>query len=86
VYDPARAVAAASVLTAFSKRPAQGFHFEFNNTPGLAFTVLSAPSPAAPIATWTPVGSATEVLPGDYEFTDINATNAPQRFYRVRSR
>lgn len=85
VYDPARAVAGASVLTSAGKS-SQGFHFEFNNTPGLIFTVLGAPNPAAPIATWTPVGTATELLPGDYEFTDTNSANGPQRYYRVRSR
>jgi hypothetical protein len=84
IFDPASAVARASVLTQASKR-SQGFHFEFNNTPGLAFSVISAASAAAPLATWTPVGTATEVLPGDYEFTDATSTNAPQRFYRVRS-
>jgi len=84
IYDPASAVARASVLTQASKR-SQGFHFVFNNTPRLAFTVISAATPAAPLASWTPVGTASEVLPGDYEFTDAT-TNAPQRFYRVRSR
>jgi len=32
VYDPARAVALASVLTPAGKRPTEGFHFEFNNS------------------------------------------------------
>jgi hypothetical protein len=86
IYDPASAVARASVLTPVGKGPAGGFHFEFNNTPGLTFNVISASSLAAPLATWTPIGTPTEVLPGDYEFTDTNSANPPQSFYRVCSR
>jgi hypothetical protein len=85
LYDPASAVARAFVLIHAGKRPSGGFQFEFNNTPGLGFTVISATDPADPLASWTPVGKAAEVLPGDYEFADATSTNAPRRFYRVRS-
>ena len=85
LYDPASAVARSCVLTHASKRPTGEFQFQFNNTPGLPFTAISGTNPAAPLADWTPVGPATEVLPGDYEFTDGTSTNGPPRFYRVRS-
>jgi hypothetical protein len=84
LYEPASAVAKAFTLTDLRKQPAGGFQFAFNNTPGLGFTVESATSPAAPTASWMPIGMATEVLPGDYEFTDTTV-ESPQRFYRVHS-
>ena len=31
------------------------------------------------------LGGATEVSPGQFQVTDPQATNAPRRFYRVRS-
>src|SRR5262249_6785945 len=35
IYDPDNAAARPAVLAPASKRPTEGFHFEFNNTPGL---------------------------------------------------
>ena len=40
-------------------------------------------SAVAPLDDWTSVGSATEVSPGHYQFTDETPDNL--RFYRVRS-
>jgi hypothetical protein len=34
---------------------------------------------------WSILGPAVQYLSGHYEFTDPNATNYPQRFYRVTS-
>lgn len=34
---------------------------------------------------WTVLGAMTETSPGQFQFTDSQATNHPQRFYRVRS-
>jgi hypothetical protein len=36
-------------------------------------------------ADWTSLGVATEFTSGLYLFTDAQATNSPQRFYRIRS-
>src|SRR5262249_15548525 len=58
ICDSAWAVALASVLTPAEKRPPEMFHLEFNNTPGLPFTVLSTTNLAAPLTAWTPVGPA----------------------------
>jgi hypothetical protein len=41
--------------------------------PGLRFTVEDE------------LGGVTEVAPGQFQFTDSQATNAPCRFYRLRS-
>ena len=59
--------------------------FAFTNLPALGFTVLAATNPALPLSTWTVLGSATEVSPGHYQFTDPQATNTPCCFYRIRS-
>ena len=61
------------------------FRFAFTNTPGASFGVLAATNPALPLSNWTSLGGLTEVSPGQFQFTDPQATNNPQRFYRVRS-
>jgi hypothetical protein len=60
------------------------FQFAFNNTPFSAFTVLAANDLSLP-QRWTVLGPATEIGPGQFQFTDPQATNNPQNFYRVRS-
>ena len=62
-----------------------GFHCAFTNTPGACFGVLAATNPALPLSNWTTLSDATEVSPGQFQFTDPQATNSPGRFYRVRS-
>jgi hypothetical protein len=57
----------------------------FTNAPGLGFTVLAATNPSQALNAWTVVGSATEVSPGHYQFTDPQAATTPRCFYRVRS-
>lgn len=61
------------------------FQFSFTNTPGASCTVLASTDPALPTANWSVLGVATEISPGQYQFTDLQATNNPQCFYRVRS-
>jgi len=84
LYDPAQAVAQAFAVTEPRKLPAGGLRFAFNNTPGLSFTVMSATNLSSPTENWTAIGSASEVLPGIYQFPDATA-EGQQRFYRVRS-
>jgi hypothetical protein len=38
-----------------------------------------------PLSNWSVIGSVPEISPGVFQFTDLQATNGPQRFYRVRS-
>ncbi len=42
-------------------------------------------NPALLSSNWTALGAASEAPPGQYQFTDWQATNNPRRFYRVRS-
>jgi hypothetical protein len=60
------------------------FKVIFTNTTGAHFDVIAATNLSQPLATWTLLGSVTEVAPGQFQFSDVAATNWPQRFYRVR--
>ena len=62
-----------------------GFQFTFTNTPSAFFGVLAATNPALPLGNWTSLTGLTEFSPGQFQFTDPQATNSPQRFYRVSS-
>jgi N-acetylneuraminic acid mutarotase len=61
------------------------FQFSFTNTPGALFGVLATTNLALPLSNWTLLGGVTEISPGQFQFTDAQATNSPQRFYRLRS-
>lgn len=59
------------------------FQFGFNNPSGLSYHVLASTD----INTWSDLGPATETPAGSgrFQFTDHQASNYPQRFYRVTS-
>jgi hypothetical protein len=57
------------------------FRFEFTNGSAQTYSVYASPN----LADWIAVGAASPVAPGLYQFTDLDATNAPQRFYQLRA-
>ena len=61
------------------------FRFGFTNTPGATFTAWASTNAALPLANWTPLGYATQFSAGQYQFTDLQATNHLQRYYRISS-
>ena len=61
------------------------FQFELIGNPGLAFTVFGTTNSPLSSTNWVPIGSVTELSPGQYQFIDQDITNNPQRFYRIRS-
>jgi N-acetylneuraminic acid mutarotase len=61
------------------------FRLLFTETPGAIFTVLATTNLALPIADWTALGTPTETSPGQFQFTDPEATNFGWRLYRIRS-
>jgi len=63
--------------------PGGAFQFRFTNLPGLNFTVLGSADLGVPLSNWSLLGAPTEVSPGQYRFTDPQATNS-ERSYRVR--
>jgi hypothetical protein len=58
--------------------------FAFTNLSGPNYTVLASTNVAAPLNTWSRLGPAVEAPPGTFHFTDVQATNYPQRFYHVQ--
>ena len=73
------------VLTDPTLLPEGGFQLGFTNSVGMSFTAFATTNPSLPFSNWTRLGSVPEVSPGQFQFTDTQATNSPQRFYRVRS-
>jgi hypothetical protein len=57
------------------------FRLRFTSPPARASACWSPPA----LANWTPLGPATEMIPGQFEFADADAPNHSQRFYRLRS-
>jgi Lamin Tail Domain/Immunoglobulin domain len=62
-----------------------GAQFSFIGTPGASFTILGSTNLTLPLSNWTVLGVATESPAGHYNFTDPQATNNVQRFYKARS-
>jgi hypothetical protein len=61
------------------------FQFGFTNIAGATFSALAATNLMQPLSNWTTLGTVTDSPPGQFQFTDPQATNSPQRFYRVSS-
>ncbi len=63
------------------------FQFGFINGSGPSYSVLASTNLSATVNTWTNLGAATEMPVGSglFQFTDHQAPNYPQRFYRVSS-
>lgn len=72
-------------LTGLTKAPNGPFQFSFTNVPGASFTVLGSTNAALPLSNWTSLGAPIESPAGQYQFTDAQASNNVQRFYRVKS-
>ncbi|MDB6021039.1 MAG: hypothetical protein JWQ04_896 [Pedosphaera sp.] len=73
------------VMTSAGTQPGGVFQFSYTNTPGVAGVILAATNAALPATNWTALGTAAEISSGLFVFADLQATNSPQRFYRVRS-
>ena len=61
------------------------FQFSFTGNTGDLFSVLATTNLMLPISNWTVLNGVTETSPGQFQFTDTQATNHPRRFYRLRS-
>jgi hypothetical protein len=61
------------------------FQFGFTNLSGVTFTALGTTNLTVPLSNWTVLGPVTEIVPGQFQFTDRAATNFPYRFYQIRS-
>jgi hypothetical protein len=59
------------------------FQFVFTNAPGAVFTIWSTTNLGLPVTQWSSLGPPAEIAPGQYQFSDPQATNYPQQFYRL---
>jgi hypothetical protein len=57
------------------------FQFAYTNTAAQPGSVYASTN----LLNWLPVGVATQISSGLYQFTDTTATNYPRRFYQLRS-
>jgi hypothetical protein len=57
----------------------------FSNILGGTFSVFATTNLTQPLTSWTSFGGAIESPPGQFQFSDPQATNQPARFYRVSS-
>lgn len=72
-------------ITMLTGGGANGLQFTFTNAPAADFTVLTATDVSLALTDWTVLGEVQQVAPGQYQFTDPQATTNTGRFYRVRS-
>jgi hypothetical protein len=59
------------------------FQFSFTNSPGALFGVLATTNLSLPQTNWTQLSGVMEVSPGQFQFTDPQATNGGQRYYNI---
>jgi hypothetical protein len=78
-------VPTATTLTDTKQLTNGACQFCFTNTVGALFGVLATTDHAQPLSNWMALGGVTEVVPGQFQFTDPQATNSARRFYRLRA-
>src|SRR4029434_94491 len=61
--------------------PSGAFQFDYLNGSARTYSVHASTN----FADWMPIGSATEIAPGVFEFTDADAGGFQRRFYQLRS-
>jgi uncharacterized lipoprotein YddW (UPF0748 family) len=71
------------IITGCSLLVSGEFQLQFNGATGTNYCVLASTNLALPLSNWTVLGGVTENSPGQFQFTDPQATNFPARFYRV---
>lgn len=81
----ARVVPTPPNVTAVTLLTNGGLQLSFSNTVGAPFTILASEDIALPVSDWPIAGTAIEMSPGQFQFTDALVANHPQQFYRVRS-
>ena len=60
------------------------FQFSLTNPNGLPFSILASTNLALPLSQWTVIGAPTQMVPGQFQFTDPAALLCPSRFYSAR--
>ena len=73
------------IILTGAKKQNDTFQAGFTNIQGGTFNVWTATNLSLSLSNWTTLGAVTDSPPGQFQFTDAQATNGPQRFYRVQS-
>lgn len=73
------------VLTNTTALADGSLQFSFTKTAFGTNTVLATTNLSLPLSNWTVLGVSTEASPGQFQFTDPQATNNSPRFYRIKS-
>jgi hypothetical protein len=75
------------VLTGMTVLGNGTFGFDFTHLTGSNFTVFASTNATLPLNSWSNLGPAVETpaASGQFRFTDLQATNNAQRFYRAKS-
>jgi hypothetical protein len=83
---PVLSLPTATVLTNLARLANGAFQFAYPNSSGQSYSVYASTNltPSINPANWAPIGTATQISPGFYQFTDPSATNCPRRFYQLR--
>ena len=68
-------------LTSFARLSNGTFQFAYSNSGIQTFSVFASTN----LVDWNSIGTATQTSPGWFQFTDLDATNIPHRFYQLRS-
>lgn len=68
-------------LTEFTRLGNGTFQFAYAHSGLPTFSVFASTN----LVNWNAVGAATQIVPGWFQFTDLNATNLPHRFYQLRA-
>ena len=72
-------------LVNFTRLGSGNVQFAFTNLSGPSYRVLASTNVAAPLNTWSNLGTPLESPSGTFTFTDLQATNYPHRFYKVQA-
>jgi len=79
-------VAAPPGIMLAGKKLANGaYQFNFTNNPGTLFAVLMTTNLSLSRSNWNPLGPASEISAGQFQFTDPLTAINPRRFYSVRT-
>jgi hypothetical protein len=85
LYDTGSGSITPPSLTANRTSANTALRLTFNSRPGAVLSVTASDNMSVAPNAWPVIGIASETLPGQFHFTDAQATNTPKRFYRVRS-
>jgi hypothetical protein len=72
-------------LSNWTLSPNGSLQFSFQNVSSTSFSVFSTTDLSLPSGSWSRLGRATEIAPGNYQFIDPVQNTSVGRFYRVSS-